>query len=286
MELLNKFLIKPLKTIYQNKVGFIGFLIVIFYVLMAVIGPLFIPLDKSPKPELMYQPPTWEHPLGTDYEGRDILSQIVHGSRDVLYVAFLAGFLTVLIATLLGSFSGFKGGKWDFLIMAVADILLTIPQFPLLSVLAAVMRLDYTFLAVLISVLSWPTLARAIRSQVLSLKERDFIEAAKALDLGTRHIIFTEMMPNLMPYIAINFIFAMTGAIYTQVGLVFLGFVPFVSHNWGVMINIAWTKGAIFYKQSIYYILSPIMAIVGFQLGAILFSRSLEEIFNPRLREE
>ena len=122
--------------------------------------------------------------------------------------------------------------------------------------------------------------------QVLSLKERDFIEAARALDLGTRHIIFTEMMPNLMPYIAINFIFAMTGAIYTQVGLVFLGFVPFVSHNWGVMINIAWTTGAIFYKQSIYYILSPIMAIVGFQLGAILFSRSLEEIFNPRMREE
>ena len=282
--IIRSFIIDPLKIIIRNKAGFIGLLGLIIYILMATIGPFLVPLDTIPKPEQMYLPPSLEHPLGTDFEGKDIFSQIINGASDVLFVAFLAGTITVFIATLLGSVAGFKGGLWDSVIMAVDEILLTIPQFPLLSVLAALTRLDNFTLALIIGVLSWPALARAIRSQVLSLKERDFIEAARALDLGVRHIIFTEIMPNLMSYIVVSWILSMTGAVYAQVGLVFLGFVPFTSHNWGVMINLAWTWGAIYYKNSIWYIISPILAITGFQLSAIMFSRALEEIFNPRLR--
>ncbi|RLF02641.1 MAG: hypothetical protein DRK00_09750 [Thermoprotei archaeon] len=169
--------------------------------------------------------------------------------------------------------------------MSIVDVLLTIPQFPLMAVLSGMMRLDDTSLALLIGVLSWPALARAIRSQVLSLREREFVEAARALGLGTRHIVLTELMPNLMPYIAVNFAFAMISAVYTQVGLVFLGLAPFRSYNWGVMINLAWVRGAIYYRDSVYYILSPIMAIIGFEFGAIMLARDLELAFNPRLRE-
>ena len=282
---LYTFVIDPLKIIVHNKAGLIGFIGLSIYIFMAIAGPYIVPLDTIPKPEQRYLPPSWEHPLGTDFEGKDIFSQIVNGARDVLFVAFLAGTITVLIATVLGSIAGFKGGLWDNVIMAVDEILLTIPQFPLLSVLAALTRLDNFTLALVIGVLSWPALARAIRSQVLSLKERDFIEAARALGLDAKHIVFTEIMPNLMSYIVVSWILSMTGAVYSQVGLVFLGFVPFTSHNWGVMINLAWTWGAIYYKNSVWYIISPIMAITGFQLSAILFSRALEEIFNPRLRE-
>ena len=282
---LHMFIIDPLKIIVHNRAGLIGFIGLLFYIFMAIAGPYIVPLDTIPKPEQRYLPPSWEHPLGTDFEGKDIFSQIVNGARDVLFVAFLAGTVTVLIATVLGSIAGFKGGLWDNVIMAVDEILLTIPQFPLLSVLAALTRLDNFTLALVIGVLSWPALARAIRSQVLSLKERDFIEAARALGLDAKHIVFTEIMPNLMSYIVVSWILSMTGAVYSQVGLVFLGFVPFTSHNWGVMINLAWTWGAIYYKDSVWYIISPIMAITGFQLSAILFSRALEEIFNPRLRE-
>jgi len=282
---LYTFVIDPLKIIVHNKAGLIGFIGLLIYIFMAIAGPYIVPLDTIPKPEQRYLPPSWEHPLGTDFEGKDIFSQIVNGARDVLFVAFLAGTITVLIATVLGSIAGFKGGLWDNVIMAVDEILLTIPQFPLLSVLAALTRLDNFTLALVIGVLSWPALARAIRSQVLSLKERDFIEAARALGLDAKHIVFTEIMPNLMSYIVVSWILSMTGAVYSQVGLVFLGFVPFTSHNWGVMINLAWTWGAIYYKNSVWYIISPIMAITGFQLSAILFSRALEEIFNPRLRE-
>jgi len=283
--ILYTFVIDPLKIIVHNKAGLIGFIGLLIYIFMAIAGPYIVPLDTIPKPEQRYLPPSWEHPLGTDFEGKDIFSQIVNGARDVLFVAFLAGTVTVLIATVLGSIAGFKGGLWDNAIMAVDEILLTIPQFPLLSVLAALTRLDNFTLALVIGVLSWPALARAIRSQVLSLKERDFIEAARALGLDAKHIVFTEIMPNLMSYIVVSWILSMTGAVYAQVGLVFLGFVPFTSHNWGVMINLAWTWGAIYYKNSVWYIISPIIAITGFQLSAILFSRALEEIFNPRLRE-
>ena len=282
---LHTFIIDPVKLITRKKSGLISFIGLLIYVLMALFGAYLVPLDTQPKPWKRYLPPSLEHPLGTDFEGKDIFSQIINGAGDVLYVAFLASTFTVVIATLLGSVSGFKGGLIDSLVMAVDEILLTIPQFPLLVVLAALIRLDNFTLALLLGALSWPALARAIRAQILSLKERDFIEAARALGLGLRHIIFVEMLPNLLPYIVVSWILSMTGAIYSQVGLVFLGFVPFRSHNWGVMINLAWTWGAIYYKDSVWYIISPIFAIIFFQLCTIYFASSLEELLNPRLRE-
>src|SRR5690606_10445174 len=158
-------------------------------------------------------------------------------------------------------------------------------QFPLLAVLAAFIQLNsLTFLGLLLGILSWPALLRAVRAQALSLKERDFIEAARALDLGTWHIVFNEMVPNMMPYIAISFTLALTNAIYTQVGLVLLGLVPISTSNWGVMISLAWTRGAIFFQNSIWYIMMPVAAIVILQLAIVTMNRSLEAIFNPRLR--
>jgi peptide/nickel transport system permease protein len=181
--------------------------------------------------------------------------------------------------------SAFVGGYLDSTLTALADVWLTIPRFPLLAVLAGLITLDnLLYLALLLAVLSWAGLYRSIRAQVFSIKERDYVEAAQGLDMGLRHNIFNEIMPNMMAFIAINFTLAMTGAIYAQVGLVFLGLVP-LERNWGVMINLAWTQGAIFYRDSIFFILAPIVCIALFQLSLVWMSRSLEEIFNPRLRE-
>ncbi len=285
MSALSLSLRRTWRLLTYNKMGFLGLLGVVFFVLMSLVGPLVVPLDTTTKVDKIYQPPSWEFPLGTDSEGRDIFSQIVHGGRDVLIVAFLAGFISTAIAVILGSLSALVGGWVDNAIMALADIVLTIPQFPLLAVLAGLVKFNnITLLAIILGVLSWPSLTRAIRAQVLSLREREFVEAARALDLGTRHIIFREIMPNMMSYIAINLIFAMTAAIYAQVGLVFLGLVPFSGQNWGVMLSLAWTRGAIFYKDSIWYIMSPVAAIALFQLSLVSLTRLLEEIFNPRLR--
>lgn len=124
-----------------------------------------------------------------------------------------------------------------------------------------------------------------MRAQVLSLKEREYVEAARVLDLGTGHILFREVLPNLTSYIAINFVIAMTGAIYGQIILYFFGLVPLSGDNWGLMIQFAFTKGAIYFTDSLWYIMSPIVAICLLQLSLVLISRSLEEMFNPRLRE-
>jgi peptide/nickel transport system permease protein len=125
---------------------------------------------------------------------------------------------------------------------------------------------------------------RAIRAQALSLKERDYVESARALDLGTPHIVFREIAPNMAGYIAINFTLAITASMYAVVALTLLGLVPLSENNWGVMINLAWTRGAIFSKDSVFYIMSPIAAIALFQLGLVAMNRSLTEVFDPRLR--
>jgi peptide/nickel transport system permease protein len=276
---------KSLKLLTYNKVGFAGFLVVIGIVLLTYVGSSFIPLDTKTKVDQIYITPSLEHPLGTDHQGRDVWTQIVHGGKDVIYVALIAALLSTTIAVSFGTLSGFVGGTVDAIIMAFTDIILTIPQFPLLAVLAAFISFSsLTFLGVLLGLLSWPALLRSVRAQALSLKQRDFIEAARALDLGMWHIVFRELVPNMMPYIVVSFALAMTGAVYAQAGLVFLGLVPIQSANWSVMTQLAWVRGAIFFQDSVWYIMAPIMAIALLQLALITMTRSLELIFNPRLR--
>lgn len=277
--------IDPLRFIARNRAGFIGFCVLVFLLLVSFVGPYFVPLDTKARIDKIYSPPSWEHPLGTDSEGKDILSQIVNGGRDVLVVAFLSGLITTLIAAPLGAISAFFGGRVDAVITTIADVVLTIPQIPLLLVIAAVVRFNNVYmLAFILGVTAWPGLLRAVRSQVLSIKEKDYVEAARLLDLGTLHIIFREILPNMMGYVAIAFILATTAAVYAQVGLILFGLVPLSGHNWGVMINLAWVRGAIFFKDSIWYIMAPVTAIVLFQWSMVTFTRSLEEIFNPSLR--
>lgn len=286
-------IIVPGKILARNKKAFIGFLLLMFYILMALVGPFILPYPKTyvcepyAPPTLFKWPPSLEHPLGCDYFGADIWAEIVWGAPIVLQIAFIAGFITTFIGITIGMVAGFKGGKVDAVLMAITDIVMTIPGLPLLIVLATVIKASSPWVVgLLLSVTAWAGLARSIRSQVLSLKEREFIEAAKALGLSTWHIVFREIMPNLMSFIAINFIFATTGAIYGSVGLYFLGILPLTTLNWGVMLNYAYTQGSYMSLSTIHYILAPIIAITGLQASLILFSYAVDEIFNPRLRTQ
>jgi peptide/nickel transport system permease protein len=274
-----------LRLLSYNKVGFVGFLGVLAILLLSYVGPYFWPPESGADLDAIYAPPSAEHWLGTDDTGKDVWVQIVNGGRDVIYTAVIAALISTVIAVTFGSLAGFIGGWVDSIIVAITDIFLTIPPFPLLAVLATFVKLNnMTLLGVLLGVLGWPFLLRAVRAQTLSLKERDFIEAARALDLGTNHILFREMLPNMMSYIAISFTLAVTNAVYGQVGLIFLGLVPFSSSNWSIMINWGWNHGALFFKNSVWYIMSPVVAIALLQLSVITMSRSLETVFNPRLR--
>ena len=183
-----------LKLMSRNKTGFLGFLIFVFFVLMTTVGTLIVPEETSADITAIYAPPSREHPLGTDSQGKDIMSQIVHGGRDILQMALLTGIISTFIGITLGSISAIVGGRFDAFLTMLADIWLTIPRFPLLAVVATLIKLDnLLILALLLSFLSWAGLYRSIRAQVFSLKERDYVEAATALDLGMWHIIFSEI---------------------------------------------------------------------------------------------
>jgi peptide/nickel transport system permease protein len=209
----------------------------------------------------------------------------VHGGQKLIITSVLAGLLATAVAVVLGATAGLLGGLPDQVLSALSNLLLTIPQTPLLIVLAGLIRLDnYFLLAVLFAVLNWPALMRAIRAQVLSLREREYVEAAIALDLGMWHIITREMFPNMVSYIAVNMIFSIRASMYNLVLLVILGLVPLTEPDWGVMISMGRQQGALFNPAASSMLLAPIAAIALFQLCLVLFTRSLEEIFNPRLR--
>ncbi len=272
-------------VIARRPVGLLGLIGVGSFVGLAFIGPLFVPLHNTVDIANVYRTPSFANPLGTDFQGRDVLNQIVYGGRDILSVAFLAAFFSTAVAVTFGSLAATVGGKVDTIVLAVADIVLTVPQLVVLIVVAAIFRPEGFFiLALLLASLQWAGLLRQIRAQILSLKEREYIEAARSLDLGLFHIIFREMLPNMASYVAIHFIFAMTGAVYAQVGLIVLGLVPLSGANWGVMLYLAQSQGALYFSDSFWYILSPILAISLFQLSLVALATGLEDVFNPRLR--
>ncbi len=280
-------------ALVRNKAGFLGFLGLVFFFVMIVFGPLFIEYDGQPhyydrlKPgaKTLFQGPSKEFPLGLDWQGRDVLSHIVYGGKNLIRTSVEAGLMTTIVAVVLGSMAGLLGGVVDQALSALSNFILTIPTFPLLVVLAGIITFDnHTYLALLFAALYWPTLMRAVRAQVFSLRERDYVQAAIALDLGLVHLIFREVLPNMISYIVVNMIFTIRGAMYALVGLVFLGMVPVQEPDWAVMIYIGRTRQVIFNARAASMLLSPIIAIALFQLSLVLFTRSLEEIFNPRLR--
>jgi peptide/nickel transport system permease protein len=269
----------------RNRAGLIGLIIFALMVTVAFVGPLFMPKTLPTDVHAIYQAPSWQHPLGTDSEGRDIMVQMIDGGQSIILVGAMAALISTLIAITFGALAAYSGGALDSFVMLISDIVLTLPQIVLLAVLATFVRLNSPWLlAAIIAVLSWPTLLRAVRAQVLSLREREYIEAARVLDLGMWRILFVEILPNMANFILMSFAIGMTGAIYAQVGLYLLGLAPLSGNNWGIMLNSAWVRGAIFFKQSLLYILAPVIAISLLQLSIVTMTRSMEDIFNPRLR--
>jgi peptide/nickel transport system permease protein len=284
MEIRN--LTKTLRILIENRRAFIGLLIIFSFVFMALVGPLLMPLELDPRFDRVYAPPSLEHPLGCDYIGLDIFTQIVWGAKDVLVIILLAGSITVFIGASVGLIAGYFGGFVDLLLSTLVDIVLTIPGLPLVIVLAGLIQTRDPFsIGLILSANAWAWLARGIRSQVFSIKERDFIEASRAMGIGKLRIVFNDILPILMPYVGINFLFAVIQSLYASVALFFIGVLPFSTVHWGTMLNIAMqVSGAIFVPYARHYVIAPIIFIVLLQVGLILFSYGIEDIFNPRLK--
>ncbi len=272
-------------AIFKNKQALVGFILLILFIGMAIAG-VFIEVDMTVNYEERYQKPSFKHILGTDYAGRDTFLQLIKGSTDVLSIGLYAAVFTLATGFIIGSAAGYIGGWADVFLMFLTDLFLTIPSFPLMMIAAATFNIksNITF-AIVLSAFSWAGLARSVRAQILSLKEREFIVVCKAMGLSNTYIIFKEIMPNIISYLAINFIHIVQGAITSSVGLMLLGLSPYSPTNWGMMLNLAINNtGGIFNPKGYYYMLSPMLCIILFQMACIFFSNGLDEALNPRLR--
>ena len=274
------------RFVQRNKLGTFGIVVLVAILILSFIGPFFLPERNSTNVAKVYCSPSWENPLGCDNRGRDIWYQIVNGGRQLILVSAAAALISTFIAITFGALAALLGGWFDTVVLLLTEVVLTIPNIILLGVLAAFVKLNSPWLLVVIlAATGWPTLLRAVRAQVLSLKEREFVEAARMLDLGLPRILFREVLPNMASYILINFVFGMTGAIYGQVVLYFLGLVSLSGDNWGLMVDQAYRQGAAFSPDGVMYLLSPIFMIVLLMWSLTLVARALEDVFNPRLRE-
>lgn len=271
---------------WADKPALLGGSIILIYLFLALFGSSLTHITPGVgNPADAYLPPSWAHPLGTDNLGRNVLSELVLGTRPIMEVGVAAAVISVSIGVVVGLVSGYVGGASDSFIMRIVDIFLTIPGLPLVIVIASIVKATNPLvLAAILSVTSWAGLARAVRAQALSLRTLDFVKAAKVQGLPLRNIIGRQLLPNVGPYVAISFMLAITGAIYAEVGLFVLGVAPVSGTNWGVMINLAMSQGALYTSKSLMYLFSPMVAIVILQVAFIFFTRALDSIFNPRLR--
>lgn len=274
------------KVIWRNKMSRVGLIIVSIFILLAIFGPMLV---SDPKSDFLarLQEPSASHWLGTDYAGRDIFSMFIKGTRTVLMVALYAGVFAIIIACAVGITSGLLGGKVDAVLMMITDIVLTMPQFPVIMVLTMVINVDNNVLfGLVLGIWSWAALAKAIRTQVLTLKDKEFIEASRIMGISNLDIITKDVLPNIVSFVAINFISIMRGAILSSVNLMILGLVPINGTHWGMMLQMAIAQTSLLYGglQSIVNFMTPIMGILLFQLGCYLFAMGLDEAMNPRLR--
>lgn len=274
--------VRFLQNIYGNRKSAAGFTIVKLFVVMAIVGQ-FIP--EASVTGFKFEAPSREHLLGTDHLGRDLLQQLVVGSTDVLTIAFLTGVFTVFIGVAIGLISGLIGGWLDRILQMITNLFLTVPSFPILLVLSTMIVIkDSVTFALILSLWNWAGLSRAVRAQIISLKERDFIQICNVMGMRKYRIIASELMPNIASYITVNFIQIMRTAITSSVGIMMMGLAELDSANWGTMLYLIFQMGYLTNKAAIYYVLSPMLCIVIFQLGIVLLSNGVDEILNPRLR--
>jgi peptide/nickel transport system permease protein len=222
----------------QHHLAFASAVILGVLVLASVLAPVISRYDPDAASLEILAPPSPEHPLGTDDVGRDLLSRLLHAGRISLSVGFGAAVLTVVLGVLVGATAGYYGGRVDALLSALVNVMLAIPILPLALVLSSFVRTNLLFIILIIGGLSWPAVARIIRAEFLSLREREFVEAARVLGAGSGRIIFVHILPNTVAPIIVAATLQVASAILLESALSFLGYgVQPPQASWGNMLQ-------------------------------------------------
>lgn len=280
--LINTLRISPLKL----KIGLSILLLLSFIALLEPMISSYVLAGRSTSGTFMpLLPLSLEHPLGTDNFGRDVLATVIAGLRNSLLIGFLAGLISMFVAIITGFTAGYKGGKTDQLVTATTDALLVLPTLPIFLVIVYYTKIaDVWTMSVILAVFSWAWPMRTVRAQVLSLKERPFIDLAKITGLNDFEIMFKEILPNFLPYLGVGFANSVLGALLAETGLRLLGLGPAQMITLGVLIQTYLAFGLISLR-AYHVILSPIIVVVLLFVSLNLINVGLDEQFNPRLKE-
>ncbi|POD97821.1 ABC transporter permease [Pectobacterium odoriferum] len=283
---------RPLKTPFRlspevrafirNPAGMAGLLLLITVFLMAAFAPLLYSGDPL---DMVAQPFLWpgenpDFPLGTDSMGRDVAAGIVHGSQVSLQIGFSAVIVSLLIGTVVGALAGYFGGRVDDLLVHITELFQTFPTFLLVVVLVAIGSPSVTLISLAIGIASWPTIARLVRAEFRSLRESDFVLAARSQGFSSLRIIFQEMLPNALPSIIVTTSVMVASAILIESALSFLGFGDPNRVSWGSMIG----AGRESLRTAWFLTALPGTALVLTVLSLNLVGDALNDALNPRLR--
>ncbi|KQW21503.1 ABC transporter permease [Afipia sp. Root123D2] len=266
---------------YRSRTGVIGLIILLFVILMAIFGPILYPVDPW---DMVARPLQWpsfgpEAPFGSDVLGRDVLSGLVNGARVSLIIGVSATAAAVTIGVTIGALAGYFRGIVDDVLMRITEVFQTIPNFLFVIVLVAVFRPSVFTISAAIAVVSWPAVARLVRGQFLSLRQRAFVESCVVIGMSTPRIIFTQILPNCMAPVIVTASIMVATAILIEAGLSFLGLGDPNVMSWGAMIG--------FGRQSLrtawYLTLIPGVAIQLTVLSISFVGEALNDTLNPRL---
>jgi peptide/nickel transport system permease protein len=259
--------------------------LVLAFLALAIVGPLLTdhtPLEFTGPTD---QPPSAEYWFGTTSFGQDVYSQFVYGLRSAFLVGALGGGIAWLLGAAIGFTAGYRGGWIDDVLNMLTNVVLVIPTLAILIIVAAYLEVhSYATEAILIGLTSWPWAARAVRAQTFSLKTREFVDIARLSGRGTRHIITTEIAPNMSSYLLMMFILLFGGAILIGASLDFLGLGPAESISLGLMMNNAFLASALL-LGSWWWFVPPGIGIIAIVGGLYVMNVGLDEVFNPKLRE-
>jgi peptide/nickel transport system permease protein len=265
-----------------------GAVMVLALLAIGIVGPLFVDVrNADPLSALPAMPPSRENPLGTDDQGRDLLAVLVRGVPLTLRIGFLAGAVGLGIGIVLGLLAGYRGGVVDAAIRMAVDTSLTVPGLLILITIAASIRgfISVNIMALVIASLAWRFPTRTVRAQVLTLRERAYVQIARLSGMGPLKIIAFEIMPNMLPYLAASFVGAVDAAILASIGLEALGLGPQNEPTVGMTIYWAIHFNALL-RGMWWWWLPPILVVSTLFVGLLLLTAGLDEIANPRLRRQ
>jgi peptide/nickel transport system permease protein len=267
--------------------GMFGLVILTFFILMAIYSALGYggstnPIETLQNPTL--EPPSLEFPLGTDNNGISVLSLVIKGSKTSLLVGLIASVISMVVGTLIGMAAGYRTGWADTILMFITNAFIVIPWLALAIVLAALLGQNLWIIIMIIGLTSWPGTARLVRAQVLSVKERTYVERSRALGGPGSHVVMKHILPNVMPVIFANTILTIAIAILSESALSFLGLGDPLNITWGTVIDQAFSKGAITIGAW-WWLIAPSTCIVLVVLASTMIGFAFDEIVNPRIRE-